>query len=117
MDEPIAPIGPPPPERRVQARREGDREPAPQPQSPQAPCDTLPAVIALPTPCEQPDPRDHVAGYAAFAVQVLGQPGEKRGLRGGPETLERARSAYLGVEYSGPADRRPPRGRVSSTDI
>jgi hypothetical protein len=54
---------------------------------------------------------------APFEAQLLGQPGVKRGLRGGPEVLEHARSAYLEAEYSGPADRRPPRGVITRKDI
>ncbi len=56
------------------------------------------------------------AGDASYAAQVLGG-GEKRGLRGGPETLERAKSTYLKSEYSGPNDRRPRPGRVTKTEI
>lgn len=51
-----------------------------------------------------------------FAAQMLGG-GEKRGLRAGPETLERAKSTYLKSEYSGPNDRRPRPGRVTKTEI
>jgi hypothetical protein len=51
-----------------------------------------------------------------FEAQMLGG-GEKRGLRGGPETLERAKSTYLKSEYSGPNDRRPRPGRVTKTEI
>ncbi len=43
--------------------------------------------------------------------------GEKRGLRGGPETLERAKTTYLKSEYSGPNDRRPRPGQVTRTEI
>ena len=39
------------------------------------------------------------------------------GLRGGPATLETARSAYLGAEWSGPADRRAGKGKVTKTEI
>lgn len=51
-----------------------------------------------------------------FAAQMLSG-GEKRGLRGGPETLDRAKSTYLKSEYSGSNDRRPRPGRVTRTDI
>ncbi len=53
---------------------------------------------------------------AIFAAQVLSG-GEKRGLRGGPETLERAKTTYLQSEYSGPNDRRPRPGQVTKTEI
>jgi hypothetical protein len=54
---------------------------------------------------------------SAFAAQVLGQSGQKRGLRGGPQVLDHARSAYLDAEWSGHADRRPPKGVITKTEI
>jgi hypothetical protein len=48
---------------------------------------------------------------------VLGQDGRRRGLKGGPETLEAARSAYLSTEYSGANDRRPKAGLVKRTEV
>ena len=56
------------------------------------------------------------ADDATYAAQLLSG-GEKRGLRGGPETLDRAKSTYLKSEYSGPNDRRPAPGRVTRTEI
>jgi len=56
-------------------------------------------------------------GAAAFVAQQMGQKGQKRGLRGGPPVLDAARSAYLGTEYSGEAERRPPVGQAKKTDI
>lgn len=47
----------------------------------------------------------------------MGQDGVKRGLRGGQEVLDQARSTYLSSEYSGAADRRPKPGVVKKTDI
>lgn len=66
----------------------------------------LPAVVAAPQP---------KAGE--FDAQLLGQGGQKRGLRGGKPVLEQARSAYLETEWSGPADRRPPKGLLTKTSI
>lgn len=54
---------------------------------------------------------------AAFVAQQIGQTGQKRGLRGGPPILDAARAAYLGTEYSGEAERRPPVGKMTRTDI
>ena len=54
---------------------------------------------------------------AAYAAQIMGQGGQKRGLRGGRETLDRARSTYLETEWSGPSDRRIAVGRITKTDI
>ena len=106
-------------DRRVWIRRDAEREvlhasdeaqaeePAAEP--------GLPVPVAAATP-EQPDPRAK-DGFVAFVAQVLGQPGQKKGLRGGPETLEKARSAYLETEWSGPSDRRPARGKITKTEI
>jgi hypothetical protein len=68
-----------------------------------------------PPPRQEPPPRRE--GFAAFAAHVMGQPGQKRGLRGGQEVLDAARSTYLGTEYSGPADRRPQTGLLKKTKI
>ncbi|MBV9509734.1 MAG: hypothetical protein JO303_05580 [Caulobacteraceae bacterium] len=57
------------------------------------------------------------SAVAAYAAQMLGQDGQKRGLRGGKETLDKARTSYLGTEWSGSADRRPPAGRITKTEI
>ncbi len=71
---------------------------------------------------ETPRPRrarGHAAsdsGEAIFSAQMLSG-GEKRGLKGGPETLERAKTTYLKSEYSGPNDRRPKPGQVTKTEI
>jgi hypothetical protein len=53
---------------------------------------------------------------AAFSAQLMaGTP--RRGLKGGPETLDQARSTYLGTEYSGKNDRRPKPGRSTRTEV
>jgi len=57
------------------------------------------------------------AGAGAFEAQLLGQDGQKRGLRGGKPVLDHAKGAYLDAEYSGRADRRPPRGILTKTEI
>lgn len=67
---------------------------------------------ARPAPIAPPD-----AQPSAFAAQIIGQPGQKRGLKGGPPVLDSARSSYLGAEYSGEAERRPAPGRVKDTDV
>lgn len=54
---------------------------------------------------------------AAFAAQVLGQTGQRKGLKGGPPVLDAARSTYLGAEYSGSRERRPKPGGVTKTEI
>ena len=62
-------------------------------------------------------PNPVVAPPALFAAQVLGQKGQKRGLKGGPPVLDAARSTYLGAEYSGKRDRRPRVGKATQTEI
>lgn len=74
----------------------------------------LPAIATTPVH-EEPEPPK--ASEAAYAAQVMGQGGQKRGLRGGKETLDRARATYLETEYSGPADRRLASGRITKTEI
>jgi hypothetical protein len=70
-------------------------------------------------PAGEPQAADGVAraDVAAFAAQVMGQGGQKRGLRGGPETLDHARHSYLETEWSGGADRRIRRGRIAKREI
>ena len=57
------------------------------------------------------------ASPAAFAAQVIGQSGQRRGLKGGPPVLDAARSTYLGAAYSGAAERRPKPGKATDTDV
>lgn len=66
----------------------------------------------------RPAPTPPSDGSAAiFAAQLIGQKGQRRGLKGGPPVLDAARSAYLGAEYSGAGERRPKPGRTEDTDI
>lgn len=67
---------------------------------------------ARPAPVPPADP-----GAAVFAAQMLGQTGQRRGLKGGPPVLDAARSAYLGAEHSGTAERRPQPGKAKDTDV
>lgn len=67
-------------------------------------------------PAEPATPKPRRFGFAVFAAQLLGG-GQKRGLRGGPETLDRARAAYLETEWSGPSDRRVRKGRITKTEV
>lgn len=76
---------------------------------------SVPAVYEPPAP---PAPTAATARpEAAFAAHMLGQDGHKRGLRGGKETLDSARSLYNKIEYSGAADRRTPKGRTAKTEV
>lgn len=70
---------------------------------------TIEAVESATTP----PPEDSLAGAAAYHAQLLGG-APRRGLKGGPETLDEARHTYLETEYSGPADRRPKKGNIDT---
>ena len=54
---------------------------------------------------------------AEVAAQMLGQDGQRRGLRGGTPVLQAAQSAYNRTEWSGSYDRRARQGRQTRTDI
>jgi hypothetical protein len=77
---------------------------------------TLPAETNLPVVAGPLSHREDLSGGAVDA-QILGQDGQKRGLRGGKPVLDQARSAYLGAEWSGANDRRPKRGLVTKTEV
>jgi hypothetical protein len=115
MTDPISPVNGPSGARRV-GRRSADGDEAPDAAGGQADAGgaRLPAVIE---PAPQPAPRSRRAAIAAFAAHLMGQGGQKRGLRGGPETLDKARSTYLETEWSGPADRRLRSGRITKTEV
>lgn len=53
---------------------------------------------------------------AGVAAQLLGER-PRRGLKGGQQMLEQARSTYLQNEYSGRRDRRPAKGRITKTEV
>jgi hypothetical protein len=108
MSDPIDPIRRPGPARRaLPAPRKTDRH--------ETEDETVFVVEDEETAPPPPPPRR--GGFAAFAAHVMGQPGQKRGLRGGQEVLDNARSTYLGTEYSGDADRRPKAGLLKKTNI
>jgi hypothetical protein len=80
-----------------------------------------PRVANLPVPVDGPRvvPPRHARpqGEAAFAAQLLGQDGQKRGLRAGAELIDHAKTSYVRTEWSGSYDRRAPKGRVTNTDV
>ncbi|WP_426030297.1 hypothetical protein [Caulobacter sp. DWP3-1-3b2] len=113
MNGPIDPI------RRVQAARRA--LPAPRDTDrPEADGEDVTFVRDEAPAPHPPPPKNTNRGrgaFATFAAHVMGQSGQKRGLRGGQEVLDAARSTYLGTEYSGPADRRPRAGLIKKTEI
>jgi hypothetical protein len=78
-------------------------------------------VVRLPVPVDRISrilPRDEQEnGQAAFAAQLMGQDGAKRGLRAGPEVIDTAKSLYNRTEWSGSKDRRAPNGGRAKTRI
>jgi len=99
-------------DRRARERRGPDRRQAAKGGGKNLPVPVGPAErIAL-------DPRPQPGGGSApFAAQLMGQEGQKRGLKGGPPVLQSARAAYLTAEWSGPNDRRGRAGSVTRTEI
>ncbi|MCR5877656.1 hypothetical protein [Phenylobacterium sp. J367] len=75
----------------------------------------------LPVPVDAPrtvPPRNSgPQGEAAFAAQLMGQDGQKRGLRAGAELIDHAKTSYVRTEWSGSYDRRARKGRLTNTDI
>jgi len=69
-------------------------------------------------PREEADPPapERRPGGAEVQAHLLGE-GQRRGLKGGPEVLEKARATYLNMEYSGRFDRRPRKGRITKTEV
>ena len=92
-------------DRRQTQRRENSRDLVPV----DAPVEgaARPASPAAPKPSADP----------AFSAQLMGQDGQKRGLKGGAPVLDAARSTYLGREYSGSNERRPTAGKTTKTEI
>ena len=95
-------------------RRAEERRAAPASRS-LVPTDLPPDAAAPPARAAAAPPSD--AAAAAFAAQMLGQSGQRRGLKGGPPVLEAARSAYLGTKHSGVGERRPQPGKAKDTDV
>ncbi len=65
----------------------------------------------------KPEPARAPEGGSTFSAQLMGQAGQKRGLRGGPLVIDAAQGAYKSVEYSGPAERRARLGQITETEI
>ncbi|HEY8574081.1 hypothetical protein [Phenylobacterium sp.] len=78
-------------------------------------------VVNLPVPVGRArtvPPRDErPSGAAAFAAQLMGQDGERRGLKAGAPLMEAAKTTYSKIEWSGAKDRRARKGRITRTDV
>jgi hypothetical protein len=75
----------------------------------------------LPVPVDAPRTVSPVPASApaeaAFAAQLLGQDGQRRGLRAGPNAIDTAKASYNKIEWSGANDRRARKGRITKTEI
>jgi hypothetical protein len=112
MTEPADPVDPTagvPVERRATQRRGKERRST----------DRRAGKSGLPVPVSAPHAGDaaHKGPDAAFTAQMLGQSGQKRGLKGGPPVLEAAKTAYLDAEWSGAQDRRRRTGKLAKKEI
>ena len=102
-------------DRRAAERRAAERRAAAAVSRALVPLDPQPEAAE---PSARPAPTPPVdAGAAAFSAQLMGQTGQRRGLKGGPPVLDAARASYLGAEYSGAAERRPKPGKAEDSDI
>jgi len=100
--------------RRLAAARRGAQA---APSEPDAAFEARPGLPALLAPGAEPPAPPARCGESAFAAQMLGQDGQKRGLRAGPPLLEAARRTYAAIEWSGASDRRARKGRRARTEI
>ena len=117
MSDDVRPISAVQPRERRSSQRRGEERRAEAMQARREVVPVEPAVDHATSPA-RPAPTPPVdASPAAFAAQLLGQSGQKRGLKGGPPVLGAARNTYLGAEYSGPSERRPQPGKATDTDI
>ena len=113
MTDGVRPVGPVGRDERERDRRRSDRRASTSRELvPVGPVETAPPPAS---PAASSTASADAA--AAFAAQMIGQGGAKRGLKGGPPVMDAARSAYLGAEYSGSNERRPPSGKTKSTDV
>lgn len=110
MSEPVHPLRRAADLRRL--RRRADDADAPE---------AAPEERLLPVPVDEvhtvPPPPPRAGPGAAYAAHLLGQKEQRRGLKGGQEVLDAARSAYLGAEFSGGADRRPSKGLLKKREV
>lgn len=111
MTSPIDPI-----RRAAQLRRARKAaEAARRDDAPDADAVNLPVPVDAPRTVHEPEPAAPAA--AVFAAQLLGQDGQKRGLKAGPQVIDTAQTSYNRAEWSGSKDRRTPKGARAKTQI
>ena len=83
-----------------------------------APEESTPASLPVPVEAARTSPRaERRSGEASFAAQLIGQDGQKRGLRAGEAFISAAKRAYDRTEWSGSKDRRRRKGGSAKTEI
>jgi hypothetical protein len=75
----------------------------------------LPVVVDGPQTV--PPRAETAASGAMFDAHLLGQDGQKRGLRAGPTAIDSASASYNRIEWSGAHDRRARKGHIAKTEI
>ena len=73
-------------------------------------------VSVAPKPAAGP-PRGRGEPPTTVEAHLAAQAAQLRGLKGGQERLETARHVYLGTEFSGANDRRPPKGLITKREV
>jgi hypothetical protein len=103
----MGPIDPIRPVRLVKRERpKAESEAGPQP--------TVNVTVNVAPPA--PPPRSPYRPPTGTDVHLIAQSARTRGLRGGQQVLDTARSTYLENEYSGVNDRRARTGRITKTE-
>jgi hypothetical protein len=78
---------------------------------------TLPVFLDTEPKAETSAASEARQGDAAFNAQLMGQGGQRRGIRAGLKAVETWQGAYQEREYSGPSDRRLPTGILAKTAV
>ncbi|HEX3405608.1 MAG TPA: hypothetical protein VHS81_00090 [Caulobacteraceae bacterium] len=101
---PIDPIRPVRLVKRERSTAEADTPPQP----------TINVTVNVASPA--PPPANPYQPPTGVDAHLIAQTARTRGLRGGQQVLDTARSTYLENEYSGPNDRRARAGRITKTE-
>jgi hypothetical protein len=86
----------------------------PKAESEAAPQPTVNVTVNVAPPA--PPPRSPHRPPTGTDAHLIAQSARARGLRGGQQVLDTARSTYLENEYSGPNDRRARAGLITKTE-
>jgi hypothetical protein len=108
VTDPIQSVRRSPASKRVRGgRRVDDPSAAQKAEAAAAPESAAPIQAATPDPGDSPP---------VISAQILGQ-SDTAETAAPANSAQKARAAYLGVEWSGPADRRNRQGRIAKTEI